>query len=577
MDGLLRASTSTGIGRGSGRSDVGYPARAPLNRLNLTRTPLIKHLERGWRLFGVKGHQAKSVSVWSMKLGVGNAEEESSWNWSCEQKSIVWEADRIARAVDGEMVKWGNPGRICTDSRKLKKGEWFLALRGPNFDGHEFLQEVLDRGCAGVIGQYVSLNWPRGFVRVDCSLQALHRLAAFVRKTYKGMVIGITGSAGKTTARAMTSLALESLGPIHQTAGNLNNHIGLPLTLLSLPTAASACVLEMGMSAPGEIQVLAAIAEPSVRVLLNVSCVHMENFKKLEDVALAKGELLSSAKPGDICVLNADDPLVMGLALPPKVNVIFFGKQEGCHVRLVEAHGTRGGRCVSVTLEQSIRGSVLTEKWSSGFQIWKDLNYVSTRSSVHAELDHRSRVDFEIPSPGVHLALNACAAATVAVALGIPLDIVSGSLVKFSPVGMRCKLEQVGDILLINDAYNSNPSSLESGLRSLSSIMCHGRKIAFLGDMLELGTISAGAHVDALRLCRELEVDFVGLVGTHFAQAAKSLDFHADSLIICRDCTELAGFVTEIVASGDVILVKGSRGMKMELIADAIKSGSVSS
>ncbi|KAL3684127.1 hypothetical protein R1sor_002149 [Riccia sorocarpa] len=570
-------SNSTSTRTGTSQSYVACLAQAPVSRLHLSRTQSIKNLGRRWRVSSTTVNRANSVSSWSMKLEDGDLKEESSWDWSLAERGIVWEPDRIARAVDGQMVKWGPPGSICTDSRKLKEGEWFLALKGPNFDGHQFLQDAFDRGCAGVIGVDVSLNWTRGFVRVDCSLEALHRLASFARKSYKGFVVGITGSAGKTTTRAMTSLALQSLGHIHQTKANLNNHIGVPLTLLSLPAEAAACVLEMGMSAAGEIKVLAEVAEPSVRVLLNVDHAHMDNFQKLEHVALAKGELLSSAKPGDICVLNADDPLVTGLILPPEVNVIFFGKQEGCHVRLLEAHSTRGGRCVSVTLEQSGHRRILTEEWCSGFQLLESLKGVSSERSLQARPDIQSQVEFELPSPGLHLALNACAAVSVAVALGVPLGVAGGSLAKFSPVGNRCKLEQVGDILLINDAYNSNPLSLESGLRSLSSITCPGRKIACLGDMLELGAVSAGAHVDALLLCRELEVDFVGLVGTRFTEAAKTLEFHGENSIICRDSKELAGFVTRIVASGDVILVKGSRKLRMELIADAIKIRSISS
>ncbi|KAG6546865.1 hypothetical protein Mapa_011481 [Marchantia paleacea] len=508
-------------------------------------------------------------SFGSLSEGDGGVSHED--DWSCDEGGVVWDASRIARAVGGDVVQWGYAGSICTDSRKINRGQWFLALVGPNFDGHDFLQQALDRGCAGVIGQNVSSDWPRGFIRIECSLEALHLLAAYVRRLYRGPVVGITGSTGKTTVRAMTTLALKSLGHVHQTEGNFNNHIGVPLTLLKLPSRASVCVLEMGMSAAGEIEVLARIAEPSVRVLLNVGPAHMENFEKLEYVAAAKGELFSSARPGDVCILNADDPLIMSLILPPAVQVIFFGRRAGCHVKLLEAVVTKGGRGVHVVLEQSSYGSIRLEKCTSGLEILENLQNEKSLIGVAGERDQHSRTEFEISSPGLHLALNACAAAAVAVALCIPVEKVCSSLIEYSPVGMRSRFEQVGNVHLINDAYNSNPMSLESSLRSLSYMDSNNRKVAFLGDMLELGTVSKDAHLTALALCTELQLDYVGLVGPCFSEAAMSLGMATNKFYTFEDSEHLARQIDIILKPGDTILVKGSRGMKMEAVADAVK------
>ncbi|CAM6092906.1 unnamed protein product [Calypogeia fissa] len=547
--------------------------------------------------------------------------------WKDGPFGVVWDAEEIAQAANGEVVARGSPGSVSTDSRSINEGEWFLPLVGPNFDGHEFVQQALDRGCAGYIGRNVISRevWPRrGFVRVEGdTLGVLHKLATSVRSRYGGPVVGITGSTGKTTARAMTALALESLGPIHQTEGNFNNLVGLPLTLLKLPSTSSACVLEMGMSHAGEILLLTEIAVPTVRVLLNVGPAHMENFGSLKDVAEAKGEILKEARPGDICVLNADDPLVMSLAIPRGVRVvhILFGSHQGCHVKVADAQATKGGHAVKIVLEQSFPESVFVEDCSSGSQILEQLREnarkfttsnsqsMSYKTSPGSNLMPRcnmnsqsiqqrqqstekcssppdmqlvSRMELEIPSPGLHLVINACAAAAVAVSLGVPLENVVNSLSKYSPIGMRSRLEIIGGVQLIDDTYNSNPMSLESALKLLGSMDCKGgRRVALLGDMLELGSVSKRAHMDALALCTELKLDIVALVGPCFLEAVAASSsglLKEESCIIYmfEDAKELAAKVMEIWRPGDVVLVKGSRGMKMEIAAHAIRTMALS-
>ncbi|BBM99473.1 UDP-N-acetylmuramoyl-tripeptide--D-alanyl-D-alanine ligase [Marchantia polymorpha subsp. ruderalis] len=571
MSGLLPLTTSPHSSRRC--SDVSSGPRSLLLCSARVRAGLQIHRRaRFYRSFTCRVNSSDPLSE-----GAGGGSQD--YGWSCDDGGVVWDASRLARAVGGDVVQWGSPGSICTDSRKINRGQWFLALVGPKFDGHDFLQQALDRGCAGVIGQNVSSDWPRGFIRIECSLDALHLLATYVRRLYRGPVVGITGSTGKTTARAMTSLALKSLGHVHQTEGNFNNHIGVPLTLLKLPFRNSACILEMGMSAAGEMEVLARIAEPSVRVLLNVGPAHMENFEKLEHVAAAKGELFSCARPGDVCILNADDPLIMGLILPPAVQVIFFGRRAGCHVKLVEAAVTEGGRGVHVILEQSSYGSITVENFNSGSQILENL---LTEKPIHTHpqkpfdgaavgRDYHSRTVFDISSPGLHLAMNACAAAAVAVALRIPVEKVCKTLSEYSPVGRRSRLEQVGNVHILDDAYNSNPMSLESSLRSLSYMDSKNRRVAFLGDMLELGRVSEDAHQTALALCTELQLDYVGLVGQCFAKAAMSLGMTTNNFNSFEDSEQLAKQVDFILEPGDTVLVKGSRGMKMEAVVDAIR------
>lgn len=246
-------------------------------------------------------------------------------SWADDEGGVVWEAQAIADAVNGTVVADASAGSICTDTRVATPGQWFLALSGPNFDGHEFLQQACERRCGGVVANWVPPRWSRGFVRVEGdTLRALQALGSDVRGRFWGPVVGITGSVGKTTARAMTALALQGLGGnVHEAQGNFNNHVGVPLTLLKLHSRSMACVLEMGMNHAGEILELVEIAKPDVRVVLNVGPAHMENFPGgLEEVAAAKGEIFRNARPGDVCVVNADDPLAMALPLPACVRVV---------------------------------------------------------------------------------------------------------------------------------------------------------------------------------------------------------------------------------------------------------------
>ncbi|KAH9289451.1 hypothetical protein KI387_033568 [Taxus chinensis] len=490
------------------------------------------------------------------------------------QLGIVWTAAEIAEAIGGQVVKLAPPGSICTDTRTIKAGQWFLALAGPSFDGHDFLQSALAKGCAGVVGNRVFEGWPRGFVKVEGNntLIALQKLGFSARKKFKGPVVGITGSVGKTTTRAMIALALESLGQIHQTSGNQNNHIGVPLTLISMSFSSKACVLELGMNHVGEIRELARISEPCVRVVLNVGPAHMENFRSLEEVGRAKGEILLEARPGDICVLNADDPLVAALPIPNGVQRVLFGSKSGCDVRLIAAKSIQGGCAIQVTLEHCSSSSIGLEKDS--LQCEKSMPESRVLEGDAYSKKSNSRVVFEIASPGLHLGMNACAAAAVAVSLGVSLTQVGKSLSNFSPINMRLNMETFENgITIINDVYNANPMSMVAALKLLRSVECKGRKVALLGDMLELGIPSKNAHLDILKMCQEIGVELLAVAGLHFIEAIKVLQLESSelSIVSAPNSELLASQIREKLHIGDIVLVKGSRGMQMEIVVDVIK------
>ncbi|KAK9274980.1 hypothetical protein L1049_022237 [Liquidambar formosana] len=454
----------------------------------------------------------------------------------------LWTVSEISEAVNGRILKWGPPGTISTDTRTLEPGQWFFAIDGENFDAHDFVTpDLADEGCAGVIGNRVCENWDKGFVKIDGdTLISLEKMANYARNRFHGCLVGVTGSVGKTTTRTMIALALESLGPIYQTRGNQNNRIGVALSLIGIPgDNMRIAVLELGMSGKGEILELARMAQPSIRVVLNVGASHLENFASIEEVAMAKGEILVEARPGDVCVLNADDPLVMSLPVPIGVREVLFGRRFGCDVRLVVAESIDGGLGVKVVLE-----------------------------------NNKEMVEFVIHSPGLHLAVNACAAAAIAILLGVSLSQVGISLSRFVPTHMRSELEVARNgILIINDVYNANPVSTKAAIDLLKGIDCKGKRVAILGDMLELGPTEIESHEMILGHCCDACIDIVALVGKRFLTAAEnSRLIERMNVIHASDAEIIVLQIVTKLSSDDVVLVKGSRAMQMERVVEAIKA-----
>jgi UDP-N-acetylmuramoyl-tripeptide--D-alanyl-D-alanine ligase len=459
---------------------------------------------------------------------------------------LILRDEDIATGTGGALVRPGPPGVIATDSRRLAPGQWFLALSGDRFDGHDFLPHAQAAGCAGAIARQVPQGWDRGFVQVDDGLSALQALASWVRQGFRGPVVGVTGSAGKTTTRAMIAKILgqgEERGPcVHATEGNLNNHVGVPLTILSAPVEADAWVIELGMNHLGEIHLLQEIARPTVRLITNVGAAHLEGVGSLEGVARAKGELFAGARPGDVCVVNADDPRVRALPIP-----------EGVHVLRYGAARDPGSKEIDVRLTDAV----------------VDAASLATRFRVETPGD--GVVLGTLPVPGLHLAQDACAAIAVGVALHVPVERMGPRLQRYEAVGMRQRLEEgPGGLRFINDAYNANPVSMAASLATLAAVQ-GARRVALLGDMLELGSHEDPAHQDLLRQALGLGLDLLGLAGPRFQRAARALGAEAD-LVLAPDAATLGLRVAGRLQPGDVVMVKGSRGMAMEQALHSIRS-----
>ena len=450
---------------------------------------------------------------------------------------MIFSDQELAQWSGGKLVHRGPNGPISTDSRRIGNGDWFLALVGERFDGHDFLPMAAEADCAGVIAERVPENWSKGFIQVSDTLHALQEIAGHARKNLSTPVVGITGSAGKTTTRAMVGLVLEELGSVHQTAGNLNNHIGLPLSIVRAPIDAAVWVLELGMNAPGEIDLLQRICEPQIRLITNVGAAHLEGLGTIEGVAKAKAELFDGSKPGDICCINMDDPYIRDMAIPENVRVIRYGRDPSCEVCLTDA----------------------------------ELEPTSLSTIFRIETPHgvvRGRID----NPGLHLAANATAAVAVGVAMRVSTDGMAERLGRYEAVGMRQRLEPgPRGSQVINDAYNANPISMRASLETLAALQS-GRRIALLGDMLEMGEASHDAHLDIANIALSLGIEIVGLAGPAFQAVVSDLSPTSTQLLSAENAEQLAELLRDQIHPNDLILLKGSRGMAMERILRILKT-----
>ena len=439
-----------------------------------------------------------------------------------------FDAQSIARATRGQIVKPADEGEIWTDSRSIPQGAWFLALKGDRFDGHDFLAGVREkeaRGC--VVSQEPTGDWQGGIVLVQDTTLALQDLGRAARARLAVPVVGLTGSSGKTTTRTLIRLALRQMGLVHDTPGNLNNHLGVPMTLLACPAMADVVVAEMGTSAPGEIALLTDILEPTVRLVVNVGPAHLLELGGLAGVAREKCSLFDSARAKDAVVVNLDDPWIRDHVLPPGVSKVTFGRDERADICLTRA-----------TLERPLK----------------------TRASFRTPM---GSVEALLPVPGVHIAHDAAGALAVAHSLGLDLERAAKDLEGYQPVGMRMRTEDLpGGAVAINDAYNANPASMEASLRVLQSLP--GRRVAVLGDMLELGEDEGKWHAKVASLADSLGLELLVLVGPRMSRAAGSC---SQTEVWAHEVgLEAVPALRQWLVGADYALFKGSRGARVERI-----------
>lgn len=429
---------------------------------------------------------------------------------------------------------------ISTDSRTVAPGQLFVPLRGERFDGHDFIADLAKRGITVLLAEEQwlkshSVPSAASCIAVKDTLHALGDLAAAWRRRFDVPVIGVTGSNGKTTVKEMLAAILQQSGPGLKTSGNLNNLIGLPQMLFQLRPEHGWAVLEMGMSEPGEIDRLAEIARPRVGIVLNALPAHLQSMGTVEAVAAAKGELLNRISDNGLAVVNADDPRVASLHQNPSARRISFGIKRGeVRAREIEPLGLDGQRFLLVT--------------------------------------PKGEIPINLRACGRHNIYNALAAAA-ALLEKVDLPLIAAGLQSFTPYKGRFQMERLGGITIIDDSYNANPASVRAALETLSQVAQPGHRIAALGDMLELGHQEAEAHREIGALAGQCvdKLYLLGpLMGKYAAAAAEEAGLQPQSIQVCTDQRQIAEYLHKSLNDRDVILVKGSRGMTMELVASEL-------
>lgn len=444
--------------------------------------------------------------------------------------------DEVARLTGGRLLQ-GAPAlsfrSYSIDSRTIVPGELFFAVPGRR-DGHEYVGDAAEKGAAGaVVSRPVAVPGPGfGLVEARDTVAALQDLAraALLRRPVK--VVGITGSVGKTTTKEFTAALLSSRYRVLKSEGNLNNHLGLALSLLRIEPEHQAAVLEMAMSAAGEILALTQMAPPDVAVITNVNPVHMQFFESLDGIARAKKEILDGAAKGATAVLNGDDPLVRGMAAGWKGRTVTFGLGPACDVRAEDVR------------RQGYEGLDLK------------LRYGKEEAGVRFPFINEAYVP------------NLLAAAAVCLALGLGLEDITPAIRALRPFPMRGVLEETFGIRLYDDSYNSNPRALEAALQSLAGLPA-GRKVAVLADMLELGEGERDFHLQAGKSVAAAGWDVlvaVGPLAAFIAEGAAGAGMDKAAIHRFPDAGAAAERIADIIRPGDLVLVKGSRGMRTEKI-----------
>ncbi|MGE5345444.1 MAG: UDP-N-acetylmuramoyl-tripeptide--D-alanyl-D-alanine ligase [Acidithiobacillales bacterium] len=453
---------------------------------------------------------------------------------------------------------------VSTDTRTILPGSLFVALNGERFDGHDFLVDAAAKGAGGAIVRR-GTEPPPGEARltlfeVEDTLAALGALARLHRNRFSIPVGAVAGSNGKTTAKEMAAAILRTRGPALATEGNLNNEIGVPLTLLGLEPTHGAAVVELGMSHPGELARLTAIARPTAGLVTLVAEEHLEFLKDLDGVAEAEGELYRGLPEGAVAVVNADDPRCVAQAerASSGVRKISFGKSPGADVRLLRVT-PRGIKGQEISLEGE-EGENLSGRLGSGVKL------------------QRSRVQrsVRLAFVGVHNAMNAAAAAALALALGHSFEEISLGLAAARPFAHRSRIVRTASgLVLLDDCYNANPSSMAAALATLGTLAAGGRRVAVLGDMLELGEAEVREH-RALGERAATAADLAAFFGPRSEgafEAARARGLPAASAGHFTEVEPLVAWLKPLLRPGDTVLVKGSRGMKLERAVEALTAG----
>jgi UDP-N-acetylmuramoyl-tripeptide--D-alanyl-D-alanine ligase len=454
----------------------------------------------------------------------------------------------IMAAVNGRLFAAGplhdRVERVSIDSRDITAGGFFVPLPGEQTDGHRFIPQAAEKGAIGCFAAAAAIvALPEGMtvIGVDDPLTALQKLAAVYRQKFTLPVVAVTGSVGKTTTKDLIAAALSAKHKTLKTEGNLNNHIGVPLMLTRLESIHQAAVLEMGMSGYGEIDFLASLARPDVAVITNIGESHLEMLGSREGIAKAKCELLPHVPEAGTVVANGDEPLLEPYLADRGCRVITFGFSQGVAMRCTDIYESQGVK--KVRLEQ---------------QGYPALTVIP-------------------PLPGRHNLYNLMAALAVGRTLAVPDEALLTGLADIRLSGMRLEVaETASGVYVINDAYNASPTSTAAALDVLLEKAGPARKFAVLGDMLELGSLEEEGHRLIGRLVAQCELDGLIVLGKRarmIAAGALEAGYPTVRLHEAASHTEAAAMLAGGTGPGDWVLIKGSRGMKMEKVLEGLLEG----
>lgn len=500
-------------------------------------------------LIAGKGHETYQITTSGKRFFDDRFEAKNG--------AMRWTVEHLVSATGGKVKARGISnllGNISTDTRTIQPDDVFVALKGDNFDGHDFFRKAVKNGASAVI---VQQGWKgtlknTSLILVKDTLKALGDLAHYRRQLVdqEVKVIAITGSSGKTTVKEMTAAIFEAEfsgepgSPVLKTEGNLNNLIGLPLSLLKMNGGHRVAVMEMGMNRPGEIERLTGIANPDIGCITNIQAAHLEGLGTIEGVARAKGELFATMADSGVCIMNLDDPQIR--------------KQGGRHGNHVITFAvTPFGR----RFNPDVRATRIASLGEKGMRFTLQIGNWKKRITV--------------PATGSHNVSNCTAASAIATAAGIHPEIIIQGLSRYRHGDKRLQIVELPvGIHVVNDSYNANPASMAAALRTVQGFGGQCQRVALLGDMFELGDSAPAAHNAIGSLVAELKYDYLGVTGEYAKKVADMTirgGLDSSKVRVAVDKEELAGWVLKLISSnrissGDWLLIKGSRGMRMEKV-----------
>lgn len=465
------------------------------------------------------------------------------------KKKLTWTAADIINATRGHSLQeqtWLAHG-IAIDSRAVQTGDLFIALQGPNHDAHNFVSTAFAAGCSAALVSHQPSQVPSGspLVFVDDTFKALEYLGLAGRQRSKANIIAITGSVGKTSSKEMLRLMLNAVGTAYANEGSLNNHWGVPLSLARLPAEADYVVFEIGMNHSGELGPLSRMVHPDIAMITNVESVHLEFFASLDDIATAKAEIFQGVKPDGAVILNRDNLYYSQLLTIAKThnlkNTLSFGQNSKCDARILEYTPTPEGS----SIKADIQGHIL---------------------------------EYNIGAIGQHVALNSLGTLLAAVTAGGDLEACAMALTHYNPPKGRGVLQDIalqnGTFTLIDESYNASPIAVRAAIRVLAQIKKtdpSGKRIMVLGDMKELGMASAALHAELADDLVSQNIDRVFCCGEMMSYLFNALP---ESLRgkYAEDSKTLAQFVVTEINANDIVTIKGSHSMNMDIIVDALKT-----